>query len=774
MAQNILPDSATEEFLRRILPESGVFQAFTIRQGGAKNHAFTSHSELAEFLRDKSERDDAVYHACAAYIDGSNRKAHNTKSMKALWLDLDCGEEKARDGKGYRTQEDALNALKAFCKKMDLPKPLIVDSGGGLHIYWPLTEMIEASHWKAIAAKLKRATEAHGLLADASRTADAASVLRPVGTLNRKYDPPCSVMLVCDAPDVDVAVIEAALELLPSSVAPHLNGLPKTIGGLANLTGYIEPDVVAAGSRNDKVLKYVGHLRGKGTPESVILSAALNFNKAKCQPPLDDDEVAKVVASYAAQGHPDAPEWQEPRPIVSSLHPAPVLDFDMLPRVFVDFVRDTSERMGVPPDNIAIPLMLSASAALGSGWVVCPKAVDKSWRETPVLWGGLVARPGSKKSECLKLAAAPLHRIEAAQKVAYKKAHAQWQVEKGKVKDDPIAKMTLVEPKLERAVVMDATYQALAEVSAASPRGLMAQWDEITGPVSAWRIKGQEPARAFFLTGWSGDQPYTIDRKEGGTTHIPRLSIVISGGAQPTVVGVMVRDARQNNDGLIQRFQLLICPDPSHAPKDVDRKADELAKNRAMGAIEALRSLTPVLAGVEPNGDTEGGVLNFAQGAQEGFTSLRQKIEAAASDERCAPLLASHYLKMPGAIAKIAMLIHLLDGGKGDITPEATERAVRWAKYMRAHARRLYSLSELADEGAANRILEGIKAGALPDGFTAYELARKGWTGLSRPEDVEAGLAALVKAGWLRVMPPAPAAGGRPTTRYAAHPQARK
>jgi hypothetical protein len=693
--------------------------------------------------------------------------------MKALWLDLDCSEEKEKEGKGYLTKEAALNALKAFCKKMTLPEPLIVDSGGGLHIYWPLTEMIEASHWKAIAAELKRATEAHGLLADASRTADAASVLRPVGTLNRKYDPPCSVRLVSDAPDVDVAVIEAALKLLPSSIQAHPNGLPKTIGGLANLTGYIEPDLVPEGRRNVEVLKYVGHLRGKGTPESVVFSAAMNFNKAKCRPPLEDDEVAKVVASYAAQGNPDASEWPEPRPIVSSLHPAPDLDFDMLPRVFVDFVRDASERMRVPPDNIAIPLMLSASAALGSGWVVCPKAVDKSWRETPVLWGGLVARPGSKKSDCLKLAAAPLHRIEAAQKVAYNQAHAQWQIEKGKAKDDPIAKMTLVEPKLERAVVMDATYQALAEVAAASPRGLMALWDEITGPVSAWRIKGQEPARAFFLSAWGGDQPYTIDRKEAGTTHIPRLSIVISGGAQPSVIGAMVRDARHNNDGLIQRFQLLICPDPSHAPKEVDRKADELAQNRAMGAIEALRSLTPISAGVEPNGGTAGGLLNFARGAQETFTSLREKIEAAASAGRCDPLLASHYLKMPGAIAKIAMLIHLLDGGKGDITPEATERAVRWAKYMRAHARRLYSLSELADEGGANRILEGIKAGALPDGFTAYELARRGWTGLSRPEDVEAALAALVKAGWLRAMPLPPGAGGRPTTRYAAHPQAR-
>lgn len=575
-------------------------------------------------------------------------------------------------------------------------------------------------------------------------------------------------------PAVGTADLQAFLGWIEAEYGNAVPSVGLVAGGVAALTGYVEPGVVPDGDRNVNLLSYVGHLRGKGTPESLVLGLAQNFNKAKCQPPLDDSEVESVVGRYAAQGHPDPTEWPEPRPIATNLYPAPRLDFDMLPRVFVDFVRDTAERMAVPPDSIAVPLMLASSAALGSGWVVCPKAVDKGWKETPVLWGGLIARPGSKKSGCLQLAAEPLNRIEASQKAVFSQAYAQWQIAKKAAKDDPIAQMGLVEPKLERVVVHDATYQALAEVASTSPNGLMALWDEIAGMIAAWRIKGQEAARGFFLTAWGGDQPYTIDRKESGTTHIPRLSIVISGGVQPSVIGDVVRDARRNNDGLIQRFQLMVYPDDDHAPPEADRKADELAKIQALGAIERLRVLTPRAAGVGVEPGTGRGVLNFAQGAQQGYTALRKKIDDSARAQDCDPLLASHYLKMPGAIAKIAMLIHLLDGGTGDITLEATARAAHWARYMRAHAKRLYSLSQVADMDGANRILDGIKAGALNDGFSARDVTRKGWAGLARAEYVEIALAALVDAGCLRLLPLVTGGVGRsPSPQYAINPKVR-
>lgn len=375
---------------------------------------------------------------------------------------------------------------------------------------------------------------------------------------------------------------------------PVTSGVPSAAmknGGLSALTGYVEPGVVAQGGRNEAVLRYVGHLRGKGVPESMILGMATSFNSAKCKPALDDKEVRAIVASYAKQGNREPEDWPEPQPLGMALPAAPNFDYTMLPDVLIDFVRDASERMGVPPDYIAVPSMLAAAAALGSGWAICPKEYDKGWKETAVLWGGIVAPPGSKKSPCLQLAAKPLQRIEAKLNEKYAREKSLYLIQKKTTKSGPAAILALVEPKPERATVHDVTYQKLAELCSTSPKGLMAQWDEVAGMVSSWNAKGQEAARGFYLTAWSGDQPYIVDRKEGGTTRIEQLFIVISGGVQPGVLGALVRDAKQNgasNDGLIQRFQMMVYPDAAAALTEVDRAADEIAQNRAWDAIERL------------------------------------------------------------------------------------------------------------------------------------------------------------------------------------------
>jgi hypothetical protein len=212
MALDFENGTETNHFLRRILPEKGIHQATIINDGRARNIPCGSLEDLTSKILKCDQLGQSIYHACAAYENDKSRKADNAKSMKALWLDIDCGAEKAKTGAGYRTKVDAALALRTFCKALGLPKPMIVDSGGGLHVYWPLKTAKSADHWKATADKLKRATKALGFRADHSRTADAASVLRPVGTHNRKYDPPRRVALLCDAGDVDPDLFKAALD----------------------------------------------------------------------------------------------------------------------------------------------------------------------------------------------------------------------------------------------------------------------------------------------------------------------------------------------------------------------------------------------------------------------------------------------------------------------------------------------------------------------------------------------------------------------------------
>ena len=74
-----------------------------------------------------------AYFGCAKFEDDSGRTAKNAKWFKAFWLDLDCGE-----GKPYEDQAQALAALKSFCANTGLPKPILVNSGRGIHAYWSL------------------------------------------------------------------------------------------------------------------------------------------------------------------------------------------------------------------------------------------------------------------------------------------------------------------------------------------------------------------------------------------------------------------------------------------------------------------------------------------------------------------------------------------------------------------------------------------------------------------------------------------------------------
>ena len=67
-----------------------------------------------------------TYFATARFEEPNSRKVDNITQLKSFFLDLDCGE-----GKDFEDRNDALNALKKFCAKLSLPKPVLVDSGRG-------------------------------------------------------------------------------------------------------------------------------------------------------------------------------------------------------------------------------------------------------------------------------------------------------------------------------------------------------------------------------------------------------------------------------------------------------------------------------------------------------------------------------------------------------------------------------------------------------------------------------------------------------------------
>ncbi len=151
------------------------------------------HTSLEEALRcaeEASLNGLNAYFALATFENSKSRKVANVKHLKSVYIDIDCGLDKFNEGKGYKDQSTGVLALRDFCKQTGLPRPTIVNSGRGVHAYWPLTEAVSCEQWVEVTTKLKALCKQQGLLADPKITGNAAGILRVPDTYNYKDDPP--------------------------------------------------------------------------------------------------------------------------------------------------------------------------------------------------------------------------------------------------------------------------------------------------------------------------------------------------------------------------------------------------------------------------------------------------------------------------------------------------------------------------------------------------------------------------------------------------------
>ena len=181
------------EFLQQVLGDEGYYCIVGLKKDSDKPvQKFFQRLEdavtVAENLKNEGYN---AYYALATFKDGKSRKTANVQQLRSLFVDLDCGPSKP-----YKTQAEALIGLKAFCKETKMPRPTLVNSGGGVHAYWPLAEPVSRETWLPLAEKLKKMCDDNDLFADPVVTADSVRILRVPGTLNFKDDVAKEVTLI--------------------------------------------------------------------------------------------------------------------------------------------------------------------------------------------------------------------------------------------------------------------------------------------------------------------------------------------------------------------------------------------------------------------------------------------------------------------------------------------------------------------------------------------------------------------------------------------------
>jgi hypothetical protein len=204
----------TKTFLENVLGSDGYYSVLAFNDERRIQKFYDSIDAVIHAANNLDTQKLNTFYGLATFKDGNSRKSENVQHLKSFFLDLDCGE-----GKDYPNQTEAINALRAFVKTLSLPKPVMVSSGYGVHVYWVLEDTVHPDEWTPVALQLKKVCVEHGLKADPAVTADTARVLRVPGTHNHKGNTPKQVKVLGIEPLAPVN-FESFTTLLGGGVMP--------------------------------------------------------------------------------------------------------------------------------------------------------------------------------------------------------------------------------------------------------------------------------------------------------------------------------------------------------------------------------------------------------------------------------------------------------------------------------------------------------------------------------------------------------------------------
>jgi hypothetical protein len=326
-------------------------------------------------------------------------------------------------------------------------------------------------------------------------------------------------------------------------------------------------------------------------------------------------------------------------------------------------------------------------------------------------------------------------------------------------------------------MVNDATVEKLGELLNENQRGLLHYRDELAGWLATLDRDGHENDRAFFLESWTGTNRYTYDRIGRGTLHIEAACVSMLGGIQPGPLAQYLRAAVRGgvgDDGLMQRFQIVVYPDAPTTWRNIDRWPDGPARERAHEVFRRLDAITPEGLGATVEDGLP--ILHFEPEAQELVDAWREGLMTRIRVGGEHPAIENHLAKFPSLLPSLALLCHLADASTmppGAVGAASARRAAALCDLFEGHARRVYHVATAAEIAGARTVLARIKAGALPSPFVSRDVYRKQWAAVTSPDEAEAALGVLEDHGWIRgvEIPPNPAGGHpRPRTEYHLHP----
>ncbi|MEO7859197.1 MAG: DUF3987 domain-containing protein, partial [Nitrospirales bacterium] len=477
------------------------------------------------------------------------------------------------------------------------------------------------------------------------------------------------------------------------------------------------------------------HVRhGVAAVKATIEAVVLNYSKVS-----STEGMVMGASSVSVLSVQSSREWLEILPVKTELLPVSPLPLAMIPAPFRGWVKDVSDRMQCPLDFIATAMIVVAGSIIGAGCGIRPKKHD-DWTVVPNLWGGVVGRPSMLKTPAISEGLKPMEALESIAKQEHDAAmnghiaeleafKAQREALQGKMrqvangKDKACLSMdglkydfaNLKEPAApiwRRYKTNDATIEKMAELQAQNPRGLLLFRDELIGLFSTWDREHHESDRSFYLESWNGVSPYTTDRIGRGTLYVENLCVSVFGGIQPSKLTGYLHGAMrgQNNDGLVQRLQVMVYPDEPATWRLMDTPVNAAARQTAYDVVKQLASMDFAQHGAYQSEVERLPYYRFDEAGQAVFYEWLSKLEGKLRVGDDEPVVLEHLGKYRSLMPSLALIFHLLSVADGkprtclQVSGESAEYAAAWCGYLEGHARRIYGMVTNITAQAAARL----------------------------------------------------------------------
>ena len=499
-------------------------------------------------------------------------------------------------------------------------------------------------------------------------------------------------------------------------------------------------------------------------------------------------------AEYRTKQEPQPPsnqsdEWQAILEVESQEVSIAAISPELIPSAIRPWLTDISYRMQVPLICAAVLAFTMFSALLGRKVRMFPKSKD-DWYEPSNLWCMLIMPSGLMKSPLMRAILKPLdeltkrlkrefEEIESAAKANETVLTARIKAEKEKLsdvykKDKPsdsrladIDQITRTIRQLEqelksakvtpkRIVINDATTEKVAELCAENPNGLFLVRDELAGWLKTMEKPGREGDREFYLESSNGKGSYDVDRIKRGHIHIPALCLSILGGIQPSKIESYVESVvhgHNQDDGLLQRFNLMVHAELSKEFEFVDRAPNEVTQGEITELVRKMYEIEKLGFLVTDNMID----FRFSERAQAIFNQYYCDLEVRlrSGSEDC-DAFRSHigkYRKLVPVLALVFYVIEIVASQRREqfVDERSISLALAWAEILESHAKQVYAFALNPEINAAMSLIGKIKKGKIKDGMTVREAKRLKGRYLKNKESFDLGLSVLIEKNWVKL-----------------------